>query len=188
MTTTAVPMPESAEVAVPRRARLERALTRVRGSVAGADRLERWLLVGGGVLLPLGLLLIVLGWYGASRTGRLFEQIPYLISGGVLGLGLVVAGGFFYFGYWLTRIVKESRAQADRAVEALGRIEALLAGGGGWASANGSFALAGTGPLVSTATGTMAHRPDCPVVAGRDNLLPVPAGAPGYDICKICQP
>jgi hypothetical protein len=186
VTTTAVPMPESAVEAAPRRARLERALTRVGGSVAGADRLERWLLIGGGVLLPLGLLVIVLGWYGASRTGRLFEQIPYLISGGMLGLGLVVAGGFFYFGYWLTRIVKESRAQADRAVEALARIEALLAGSGGWAGANGRGTWAGT--LVSTATGTMAHRPDCPVVAGRDNLLPVPAGAPGYDTCKICQP
>ena len=55
---------------------------------------ERTLMVLGGVLAPLGLLLVLLGWIGASRTPFVFEQVPYLISGGLLGLGLVFLGAF----------------------------------------------------------------------------------------------
>src|SRR5260370_11862656 len=61
--------------------------------------LDRWLLIVGGSLLPLGLLLIILGWMGAAHTVLLFEQVPYLLSGGLLGLGLVFAAGFIYFAY-----------------------------------------------------------------------------------------
>src|SRR5437660_736369 len=47
---------------------------------------ERWLVVAGGILMPLGLVFTLLGWYGAAHTTRLFEQVPYLISGGIIGL------------------------------------------------------------------------------------------------------
>ena len=45
------------------------------------------------MLVLLGFALMGFGWYGASHTAREIEQIPYLISGGLLGLGLVVLGG-----------------------------------------------------------------------------------------------
>ena len=61
---------------------------------AGKGSLDGVLGVASAVLLPLGLALIVLGWYGAAHTPYLFEQVPYLISGGLLGLGLAVVGGF----------------------------------------------------------------------------------------------
>jgi hypothetical protein len=188
VTTTALPVPEPTETGS-RRARLDAAMARLRSGALRGDRLERSLMIAGGILLPLGLLVIVLGWAGASETGRVFEQIPYMISGGMLGLAIVVAGGFSYFGYWLTRIVHETRAQTDRTVEALERIEALLAGAsadpvGARPAGNGSPSQG----LVATANGTMAHRPDCPIVANRPNLRQVAAGHPGFEPCKICQP
>lgn len=156
---------------------------------AAAGRFDRGLLLVGGILLPLGILLVVLGWMGASHTVLLFEQIPYLVSGGLLGLALVFAGGFVYFAYWQTLLVRETRAHSRDLAASLGRIEALLAEARVAAPPRQAAGRAAAGPmLVATATGTMMHRPDCPVVTGRDNLREVAAGAAGLEACKICQP
>jgi len=86
---------------------------------------ERWLAIAGGVLMPLGVVLVVIGWYGAAHTSRLFEEVPYLISGGLLGIVLSTIGAALYFGYWLTRIVAGER----QIVDVLARMEAKLDAG-----------------------------------------------------------
>jgi hypothetical protein len=156
---------------------------------AGEGSLDRALLIVGGVLLPLGILLVVLGWLGASRTALVFEQIPYMVSGGLLGLALVFAGGFVYFTYWQTLLVRESRAHNKDLVASLARIEALLSHGQpAPPAASRQEPATATGPLVATVTGTMVHRPDCQVVAGRDNLRAVAADDPELEPCRICRP
>jgi hypothetical protein len=80
------------------------------------------LLVIGSVLTSLGLLLVALGWLGASHTILVFEQIPYLISGGIFGGCLVVAGSLTYFAYWVTKVNDQSR----RAADSLERMEELM--------------------------------------------------------------
>ena len=102
----------------------------------------RTLLIFGGTLIPLGLVLILLGWYGASRTVNLYEQIPYSISGGMLGLSLVFAGGFCYFAYWLTQLVHTARRDAADSHAVLERIEVLLATTAAQAAAAASAAEA----------------------------------------------
>lgn len=112
-----------------RHQRLTTAVRDLRTRAGGAD-LARVLLTLGGILLPLGLMLIVLGWIGVSHTTDVFEQMPYLVSGGLLGLGLVIAGGFCYFAYWMTLMVRAVRRDATdiRGMrESLQRIESLLA-------------------------------------------------------------
>ena len=83
---------------------------------------ERILLVLGGILAPLGVAVVLLGWWGASKSAYDFEQIPYLISGGLLGLSLVFIGCFFYFAHWLTQLVKEHREQSQAILTALNRL------------------------------------------------------------------
>jgi hypothetical protein len=83
---------------------------------------ERILLVLGGILAPLGVAVVLLGWWGASQSAYEFEQIPYLISGGLLGLSLVFIGCFFYFAHWLTQLVKEHREQSQAILTALNRL------------------------------------------------------------------
>jgi hypothetical protein len=162
---------------------------------------ERTLMVIGGVLAPVGLLVIVLGWVGAANTGYVFEQVPYLISGGLLGISLVFLGAFFYFAHWMTELVKEHRAQSTAIIDALSRLQAEVvrqAGDDRYASAspspNGSSDAAARGPataeardLVATPTGTMVHRPECVVVAGKSGLRRV-AAAEGLAACKLCDP
>lgn len=141
-----------------------------------ASWLQSAMLVVGGVLLPLGLVVIVLGWYGAARTPYLFEQNSYLISGGLLGLGLVFAGGFLFFGAWLGRMLADNREAMHRLTRSL---EALAPPGGRTAPS----------ALVATRNGSMVHRSECPLVAGREDLLTVfPDGADGFKPCGVCQP
>ena len=156
----------------------------------GAMPTEKWLAIAGGVLMPLGVILVLIGWYGASHTTRLFEEIPYLISGGMLGMLLAILGAAFYFGYWLTRLVSGQR----QMVELMARMEARIAGAVG-AETNGhagdSTAAAATPEtLVATRTGTMFHRTDCPVVAGRSDkeLRIITLPATGMSPCKLCAP
>ena len=177
-----------------RQERLAGRVSRLR-TRGGTGNLDRWLLLGGGALMPLGFLLVVLGWAGASRTPLLFEQIPYMISGGLLGVSLVFAGGFIYFAYWLTLLVRESRTAREDLQASLERLETLLASGamlGGLTAAEGYDAAErsanGHAQFVATATGSMIHRPDCVAVADRPNLRAVSADAPGYTACGLCEP
>lgn len=185
MTTTAYDAPAMDSTA--RQERLAGRVSRLR-TRTGAGSLDRWLLLTGGVLLPLGFLVVVMGWIGASRTPLLFEQIPYLISGGLLGLALVVAGGFVYFAYWQTLLVRESRTAREDLQAALARLEVLLS-----ASLTGGASTAPTTPngpagLVATAAGSMVHRPDCAVVVGRPNLRAASPDEPGLTACGLCDP
>ena len=99
-----------------------------------ADSGERNYLVLAIVLLVLGLGLIFAGYWGASGTALLAEQIPYMLSGGFLGVGVMVVGAAMfvryslsrYLRYWLIRTIYEDRSQTDKVVDSLGRIEALL--------------------------------------------------------------
>ena len=155
--------------------------------------LDFYLFVAGAVLVPLGILVMVLGWYGASNTGYLFEQIPYVISGGLIGLGLVVVGSFAYFAYWLTRMFHQQREQADRTVAVLERLEAKLSAlpaATGPAPSGGRSAGSRNGGAryVATASGTMFHLPDCSVVTNRPKLRKVRGDEPGMEPCRLCDP
>jgi hypothetical protein len=173
--------------------RLERlgdAVSRIRGGrKMDTDRAQ---LIVGGALAVLGLVAILIGWMGASKSGFEFEQIPYLISGGLLGLALCFLGGFVYFAYWVTRLVRESRAQSDRAAELLDRIAETLNGNG--AVSNGSRTRSrapiagGSVGFYATKGGTFFHTADCAALRGRDKLRKVTPKTPGLEPCRICDP
>jgi hypothetical protein len=157
---------------------------------ASTGSLDRWLLWIGGVLLPLGVMLVFLGWWGTSHTVFVFEQLPYVVSGGLLGLAFVFAGGFVYFAYWQTVIVRELRTERHEVVSALRRIQSTLEGQSGLAgtATQGATASASTGTFVATPTGTMFHRPECPVVARREDTTEVDANSTELLPCGICDP
>ena len=185
MTTLDAPVPATGTSPVA--ARTERLRTRAAGlrtRAGSADPGRRMLLIGG-ILLPLGVLLVLVGWLGTARTPLVFEQVPYVVSGGLLGLALVVVGGFLYFSYWQTLVVRALRESQRELSASLLRIEGLLAADGRSAAPSTVDRASG---LVATPTGTMLHRPDCSVVVGRDRLRPVAAGTPGMTACSLCHP
>jgi hypothetical protein len=166
--------------------RLKRDVSRLRGR-SGGGSMERWLMIVGAALITVGIPIILLGWYGASHTPYVFEQVPYVISGGMLGLALAVVGGLFYFAYWITRQIQETRRQSDQTQQSLSEIKDLLAKGVIATTADKAHAT-GNGSFVATEKGSMFHRSDCVVVQGRDDLRAVEPEGAGLEPCKICEP
>jgi hypothetical protein len=126
-----VPIVEDVEPTLDDDERFERfseGIRRLRVGNVKSHLSERILLVLGGILAPLGVVGVLVGWYGASHTPYLFEQVPYLISGGLFGLALVFLGSFMYFAHWLTELVKEHRAQSQAILAALERLQDEVAG------------------------------------------------------------
>jgi hypothetical protein len=193
--TVALPHPDTVEPSAAtgpeiHRARLAAGVQRVRTGIAALRLNERLLMVIGGVVAPVGLVLVALGWYGAARTPYVFEQVPYLISGGLLGVGLVFLGAFLYFAHWMTQVVKEQRAQTVAVVDAVRRLQEDVSGLATAAAATSGAAPGGPAPaggLVATAHGSMAHRPDCVVVTGKEGLRIVGPGE-RLEACKLCEP
>ena len=89
--------------------------------VSGADELvedrsrpsvlahPHFLLAVAGTLMTLGVSVILIGWSGAANSTVVEEQVPYLISGGLLGVALVTIGALTLFSHWLTVSIREAR-------------------------------------------------------------------------------
>jgi hypothetical protein len=97
-----------------------------------------FLLAVAGTLLTTGIAAIVVAWIGASRSTLIEEQVPYLISGGLLGVALAIVGALTFFSHWLTVLIREARAhEVTRArdhaemLEAVRDLRGALTGEGG---------------------------------------------------------
>lgn len=176
---------------------------RLRG--AAPDLRNTWQIMAGSLLLPLGIAFILLAWSGAAHGRVDQQQIPYLVSGGLGGLAVVMIGCFFYWAHWLYRIYdqadlhhQEAMREQREMMRAL--IETLAAGPGPGAAgapapegsstgvpANG---LRGNRVFVATQTGTNFHTSGCPMVASRaGSLRPVSEQeAEQMKPCRVCEP
>lgn len=146
------------------------------------DRRVRMGRLLGLVFVVLGFIVIAKAWDGAASQQYVQQMIPYLLSGGFLGLGLVVLGSVLLF---LATIRAERAILTDRFEEMatlLGRNLSRLAVSPNGAGASGEQVVAGA---------TAYHRPGCRVLEGKDNLMTVTveqAEAEGLDACRVCDP
>ncbi|MCU1595781.1 MAG: hypothetical protein JWO12_3173 [Frankiales bacterium] len=126
----------------------------------------------------LGLLFIGLGYNGAAGRIALVAQFPYLLSGGFVGLALVVFGT----GLMINQSAREDRQRMEAVL--LQILDAQSAAGGTTrapADANGLFA-AGTSSF---------HKPGCRLVDGREEVSYVTAAEAAersLKACRVCQP
>ncbi len=172
-----------------------------------AQLLQTVLFYAGAVLLPSGLVVIGLGWYGIANTPYEYDQLPYLLSGGALGLGITFVGGFLYFGSWLARIAVDQREAQQQLTDALRALAAVtgtekvaeaapyaaapvaapVAAPAAAAPARAAAAPAAVAPdLVVAGRGKTAHRPDCDLIAGREDITAV-ADMTGLVPCRLCS-
>jgi hypothetical protein len=126
-----------------------------------------------------GFLLVFLGWNGAASTDRVPSQFPYLISGGLAGLCLVVIGAALI-------IAETGREDRDRLRAEIEELRAAI-GGIGSGSSNGSPAKRGRGSFV--AGDTTYHVPSCRLLEGRGDLPFVTRediANRGLIACRVC--
>ena len=143
-------------------------------------------------MFPLGLTALLMGWFGVASNGHVFLQLPYLISGGLLGVSLLVVGGLLYLASWVSRTSAAQRRQNDQLLAAVTSLQRTIAASS-VASARGdvSTAINGSsgGQFLATPSGSMFHRPDCAVVTGREDVHPVPReDAEAMKPCGMCDP
>ncbi len=157
----------------------------------GAANLQLVLFVGGAVMLPLGLVVIILGWYGASNTPYQYDQLSYLVSGGLFGLGLTFCGGFLYFGAWLARIAADQKESAKRLSETLLVLADVVSASGATGRHSSAAPAAMRDPgsvLVVAAAGSTVHRADCALIAGRADVVPAGPDGASLNPCRVCRP
>lgn len=133
-------------------------------------------------LCLLGFLLVFLGWNGAASRDRVPAQFPYLISGGVAGLCLVVLGVGMI-------VVQNQRADRAALQASIDRLREAVERSGG-SSPNGSTAPPALASDVVLAGRSSYHRPDCHLAAGRDAeaISTAEAAERGLTRCRVCKP
>lgn len=148
---------------------------------------SNWRSLAALLLLILGVVFVMLGWYGAANTNIITEQIPYLISGGLLGLGLIIVAGFVSSFSVLEQENRELRREIARALATARTTEAAPAG----LAAIAGAAPSENGRVFVVPGGRTYHEPGCPLVEGKEGvqeLEPAQAVGSGYAACKLCGP
>ncbi len=157
----------------------------------GARRLQFSLFVAGAVLMPLGIVAIVLGWYGVGHSHYIYDQNTYLISGGLLGLGLVFLGGFLYFGAWLARMSGEQRENSRAIADAMSVLADALGQGrrlGGGEQAAGTSMAAAAAAAAAAAIAASQQGPREAFAAPAPAVTPSFAPTPSFASAPTAPP
>ncbi|MEU0170651.1 hypothetical protein ABZ214_35255 [Streptomyces iakyrus] len=138
----------------------------------------------GWAALAAGAVLCVVGWYGVSGERYAERQLPYLASCTIPGAALIVAGAVL--------LARGRESIAAARVEELYHL--LVAAEPDEPEETGRAALAPlavSGDLLMVPGGTLWHRADCPLVAGKAEAVPVDSklvASGELDPCPICEP
>lgn len=143
----------------------------------------------GGLLSTLfiaaGLLAIGIGADRIRSNGLVAAQLPYILTGGMLGMSLVIIGAALM----IVQKSREDRAAMERRLEGL--VEAVLAGGGGGGAAVPSQGAPRDVSGLVVAGSASYHLPGCRLVDGRETvtyLTPGEALTRDLKPCRVCQP
>jgi hypothetical protein len=159
------------------------------------DLRNSWQVVVGSLLIPLGVVFIVLGWYGAAHAKVVQQQIPYMVSGSFGGLGCLFVGGMLFWGHWLYRVYDQADLHHHEQQQLLETLIRTISASPASGAAPGSVATAAAvggmaAEYYATASGTVFHRSGCPVIAHHPTDLRVlgPETVGGLRPCQICDP
>ena len=134
-----------------------------------------------GVLLCLaGFLVMFFGWNGAASSNFVPAQFPFLISGGLVGLGVVVLGSALI-------LVQNQRADMARLEAAVERVALAVERQSSGSVNNPAAALQG----YVVAGGSSYHLPDCTLPEARTEAHMVPltdVQGSSLEACRVCRP
>ena len=136
------------------------------------------------LLAAIGMVVIGVAYNSVASQTSLLAQMPYLVSGGLIGLSLVVLGAAVL----VVNSAREDRAMLEAKLDEL--TDAIVNGGGiGTRTVPGALPSDVSG-LVIAGTASF-HAPDCRLVDGREEthlLTAEEALQSGLKACRVCQP
>jgi hypothetical protein len=131
-----------------------------------------------------GFVVIGLGWNGMARVSCPDCQLPYLLSGGATGVGLIL------FGVGLL-VIAQIRADQLRSELHMEELVSLLARGPAPAGSSGPLERSPEGEVLVVAGPSAYHRPGCRLLTGKTDVSSVTlrdALAGGLAPCRVCNP
>ena len=132
-------------------------------------------------LALIGLIAIAVGWNGAAGQLSTLAQLPYILSGGFIGMALVVLGAAML----IVQGNREDRALLETKLDLLA--EAFLEGQGRTPRADAPGDVSG----LVVAGSASYHVPGCRLVDGREEtsyLTPGEARGRELKACRVCAP
>lgn len=145
--------------------------------------------VVGWVLAALGALALFLGWYGVSGESLTAKQLPYLVSGGLTGIALIVLAAAFL----ATEDVRRQLARVDEMERKLDELYSLFVEDLTAPRPHSDDVATSTRALsvLALPSGSSYHRPECSLVVGKSDAVEVGAAAVrdrGLRPCRVCEP
>jgi hypothetical protein len=146
------------------------------------DVVQPW---AGWICVGAGFLALAVGWYGVSGETVVEKQLPYLLSGGLAGIALVVFGSRLL----LIEDLRRDSGRLDRLERMVAQLHsALLSRPDAPRTAELTVPAGGWAALPS---GTSFHAPGCAMLAGKERAEPVDERAVadrGLVPCPLCEP
>jgi hypothetical protein len=142
----------------------------------GYDRQVRYGRILGLFFCVAGFVAIAFAWNGAAKTAFVDVQFPYLVSGGLGGLALVLLG----VGLLMMAQFRGERIRLAEQIQQVGAVISKAAAPAGGAGADEVVAGKST-----------YHRPECRLVEGKTDLDRVSvevARLQGLSPCRVCNP
>lgn len=148
-----------------------------------SDRRVRMGRVLGLTFITAGFVMIFFAWNGAASKNFIQGQFPYVLSGGIAGIALVILGSLLLF-------LATVRAERELMTEKLDEVVRLLGrnlAGLHFSTSNGGSELA----TKVVAASSHYHRGECRILQGKTGLITVSleqAINEGLQACRVCDP
>lgn len=147
----------------------------------GPAKLATYVAVG---MTAVGFVMIGMAWNFAAQLDFIQGQFPYVLSGGLPGLALIIGGMAILVIQAQRELMAGQTSQLERANAGMARVVALLR--------NPELAPTESqaGPQVIAGRSSY-HDPGCHLVAGRDDLPRTTLEAArdqGLAPCQVCKP
>jgi len=143
-----------------------------------SDRQVRFGRILGLFFCVAGFITIGFGWNGMAKVACPDCQLPYLLSGGAAGLGLIVVGGVLL----VVAQIRDERLKLADQLQVIGTTMSRAVSAPALAAVQDASVLAGRSTY---------HRPGCRLIEGKadlDELSVDVAALAGLTPCRVCEP
>lgn len=154
-------------------------------------RPARLALYAGVISMILGAFALFAGYNGAATNPIVEAQVPYLISGGLAGLALLLLGGIGIAASVILRVTGEIRSELHATRDAFTQANRISSSVAAAVLPESVPAASSNGSVLVSSGGSSYHRADCRLVERAEAVSKVPradATSQGLHPCRICNP
>jgi hypothetical protein len=143
--------------------------------------------VVGWILVGIGAVMIIIGYVGVARQVLVAKQLPYVVSGGILGVAVVTVGVLFIG----TEELRRDSGRLDRLELMVAELHRVLLTRPDAPALHEAAAPAGAVRLVALPDGERYHTDTCAAIVGKEQATVVTSrtiARRSLTPCPLCEP